>query len=40
MEFYQVLIFKFTQPVFTCSKSTMETLEYCVKPVQSINKDT
>ena len=24
-----------SQPAFTCSKSTMETLEQCVKPVQS-----
>ena len=29
-----------SQPTFTCSKSTIETLEYNVKYVQVNNKDT
>ena len=31
---------KYTHPAFTCSKSTIETPEQCVKSVQSNNKDT
>ena len=32
---FQIYIAQITQPAFTCSKSTMESPEECVKPVQS-----